>query len=83
MDKERILNKIRELLREQPTVNTASTPSAAGFSSDAADEGPTAGYGKKLGKGKIERRKKYLSLGPGSRKRWMPDRQVPKNILGQ
>ena len=24
-----------------------------------------------LGKGKVEKRKKYLSLGPGSRKRWM------------
>ena len=24
-----------------------------------------------LGNGKVEKRKKYLSLGPGSRKRWM------------
>ena len=24
-----------------------------------------------LGKGKVEKRKKYLSLGPGSRKRWL------------
>ena len=24
-----------------------------------------------LGKGKVEKRKQYLSLGPGSRKRWM------------
>ena len=83
MNKERILNKIRVIIREQvaaaPTVNTGSTPSAAGNSSKADAKGPTAGYDKKMGKV----RKRYIYGGHGSRKNWLPDRQVPKNILGQ
>ena len=66
MDKERILNKIMGLLREQPTVNTASTPSAAGFSSKAPAKGPTAGLDKKVGK----KKKKYIYQ-RNTRKNWM------------
>ena len=75
----RILNKIMELLREQPTVSTGSTPGKPGFSSKSPAEGPTAGYDKPL---KRKPLKRFISLGKGSRARWKPQRQVPKNILG-
>ena len=66
MEKDRILNKIMELLREQPTVNTASAPGKPGLSSKADKKGPMAGLDKPLG-----RKKTYLTLGRGGRKRWM------------
>tara|TARA_R100000329_G_scaffold112169_1_gene92116 strand:+ start:552 stop:707 length:156 start_codon:yes stop_codon:yes gene_type:complete len=43
----------------------------SGFTNANKASGPVAGFDPLLGKGKIEKRKKYLSLGPGSRKRWM------------
>ena len=68
--KKRILEKIINLLREEgPTMTSGSNPQ--GFSSAADAKGPVAGFDPLLGKGKVEKRKKYLSLGPGSRKRWM------------
>ena len=42
-----------------------------GFTNANKASGPVAGFDPLLGKGKVEKRKKYLSLGPGSRKRWM------------
>ena len=50
-------------------MTTGSTPGKPGFSSAAPAKGPTAGFDPVMGK--MEKRKKYLSLGPGSRKRWM------------
>ncbi len=61
---DRIINFIREEM-----MTTASTAGKPGFSSKADAEGPTAGFDPVMGK--VQKRKKYLSLGPGSRKRWM------------
>ena len=56
---DRILNFIREEMM------------TTGFTNANKASGPVAGFDPLLGKGKVEKRKKYLSLGPGSRKRWM------------
>ena len=61
---EKILNLIRESM-----MTTGSTTGKPGFSSKADADGPTAGFDPVIGK--VMKRKKYLSLGPGSRKRWM------------
>ena len=50
-------------------MTTGSVPGKPGFSNKANAKGPTAGYDPVIGK--VEKRRKYLSLGPGSRKRWM------------
>jgi len=50
-------------------MTTGSVPGKPGFSTKANAKGPTAGYDPVIGK--VEKRRKYLSLGPGSRKRWM------------
>ena len=60
------IDKIINLIREQMV--TGSTASSAGFSGSADPKGPTAGFDPVMGKVK---RKKYASLGLGSRKRWM------------
>ena len=57
------LNRIIEILREEMMTT--------GFTNANKASGPVAGFDPLLGKGKVEKRKKYLSLGPGSRKRWM------------
>ena len=59
---ERIINFFREEM-----MTTQSTTGKPGFSSSASAEGPTAGFDKKMG---FFRRKKYASLGIGSRNRW-------------
>ena len=50
-------------------MTTGSTAGKPGFSSKADAEGPTAGFDPVMGTQR--RKKKYLSLGHGSRKRWM------------
>ena len=57
------LNRIINLVREELMTT--------GFTNANKASGPVAGFDPLLGKGKVEKRKKYLSLGPGSRKRWM------------
>ena len=59
MKLDRIINIVREEMM------------TTGFTSANKASGPVAGFDPLLGKGKVEKRKKYLSLGPGSRKRWM------------
>ena len=54
-------NSILKGLREEMMSTDPSNTGAAGFSSKADDEGPVAGYDKKLG-GKKKRRKKYAYL---------------------
>ena len=67
---DRIIEVVRNYLGEEgPTMSTGSTHGKPGFSSAAPAKGPTAGFDPVMGK--MEKRKKYLSLGPGSRKRWM------------
>ena len=64
---ERILNFIREEM-----MTTGSTPGKPGFSSKAPAKGPTAGFDPVIGK--VQKRKKFIKLPPGSRKRWMQDK---------
>ena len=61
------LNRIVNLIREQMTTN--SVAGKPGFSSKADAEGPTAGFDPVMGK--VQKRKKFIKLPPGSRKRWM------------
>ncbi len=70
MDINKVIKKIRDLREEMMT--TQSTVGKPGFSSAAPAAGPTAGFDPVMGK--MVRRKKYLSLGTGSRKRWMPEK---------
>jgi hypothetical protein len=60
------LDWIIEIIREQTV--TGSTATSPGFSGTADPKGPTAGFDPVMG---LTRRKKYASLGTGSRKRWM------------
>ena len=64
------LNRIISLIREE-MMTTQSSAGKPGFSSKADDKGPTAGYDPVMGK--VRKRKKYIKLPPGSRKRWMKD----------
>ena len=57
------LDRIIEFIKEQMVVGNT------GYTSKG--DQTRAGFDPLLGKGKVEKRKKYLSLGPGSRKRWM------------
>ena len=63
------LNKIINIIREE-MMTTGSTTGKPGFSSDAPAKGPTAGFDPVMGK-MLKRKKKYISMGRGSRKRWM------------
>jgi hypothetical protein len=60
------LDWIISIIKEQMV--TGSTAAAPGFSGSADPKGPTAGFDPVMG---MTRRKKYASLGVGSRKRWM------------
>ena len=62
------LDKIINIIREE-MMTTWSTPGKPGFSSAAPAKGPTAGFDPVMGK--MMKRKKYISMGRGSRKRWM------------
>ena len=62
------LNRIVNLIREQMATN--SVAGKPGFSSAAPAKGPTAGFDPVMGK-MLKRKKKYISMGRGSRKRWM------------
>ena len=53
-------------------MTTQSSAGKPGFSNKADAEGPTAGYDPVMGDVK-RRKKKYIKLPPGSRKRWMKD----------
>ena len=53
-------------------MTTGSTAGKPGFSSKANAEGPTAGFTPVMGK--MQKRKKFIKLPPGSRKRWMQDK---------
>lgn len=59
------LNKIIQMIREQMVANAPG--GSGGFSGSADPKGPTAGFDPVMG---LTRRKKYASLGVGSRKRW-------------
>jgi hypothetical protein len=61
MEKSKI-DRIIEIVRENMVVGTG------GFTGSADPKGPTAGFDPLMN---LVRRKKYMSLGAGSRKRWM------------
>ena len=61
--KKKTLNRIISLIREE-MMGAGSLPT--NHTGKAIQN-----FDPLLGKGKVEKRKKYLSLGPGSRKRWM------------
>ena len=63
---DRIINIVREDM-----MTTGSTPGKPGFSSKADAAGPTAGFDPVMGKMMKRKKKKYISMGKGSRKRWM------------
>jgi len=63
------LSRIIDIVREE-MMTTGSTPGKPGFSSAAPAKGPTAGFDPVMGK-MLKRKKKYISMGRGSRKRWM------------
>ena len=60
------LDWIISIIKEQMV--TGSSSSAPGFSGSADPKGPTSGFDPVMG---LTKRKKYASLGVGSRKRWM------------
>ena len=64
------LNKIIDIVREE-MMTTGSTPGKPGFSSKADAAGPTAGFDPVMGKMMKRKKKKYITMGKGSRKRWM------------
>ena len=62
------LDKIISTIREE--MMTANPPGGqGGFGADAPAKGPRAGFTPVMGK--MMKRKKYIKLPPGSRKRWM------------
>lgn len=68
MEKKKI-DWIISIIREQMV--TGSSSGSAGFSGSADPKGPTAGFDPVMG---LTKRKKYASLGVGSRKRWMKNK---------
>ena len=62
------LNRIISIIREE--MMTANPPGGqGGFGSDSPAKGPRAGFSPVMGK--VMKRKKYIKLPAGSRKRWM------------
>jgi len=66
------LDKIISIIREQMVANAPGA--SGGFSGSADPKGPVAGFDPVIG---LARRKKYASLGAGSRKRWMKKKPTP------
>ena len=64
------LDRIIDIVREE-MMTTGSTPGKPGFSSAAPAKGPTAGFDPVMGKMMKRKKKKYITMGKGSRKRWM------------
>ena len=64
------VDRIIDIIREE-MMTTGSTPGKPGFSSAAPAKGPTAGFDPVMGKMMKRKKKKYISMGKGSRKRWM------------
>ena len=67
MEREK-LNRIIAIMREE--MMTANAPGGqGGFGADSPAKGPRAGFSPVMGK--VMKRKKYIKLPAGSRKRWM------------
>ena len=62
------LDKIISIIREE--MMTANAPGASGgFGADSPAKGPRAGFSPVMGN--VRKRKKFIKLPAGSRKRWM------------
>jgi hypothetical protein len=68
MEKKKI-DWIISIIREQMVANAAG--GSGGFTGSADPKGPVAGFDPVMG---TVKRKKYASLGVGSRKRWMKNK---------
>jgi hypothetical protein len=66
------LEKIISIIKEQMVANAPG--GSGGFSGSSDPKGPVAGFDPVMG---LTRRKKYASLGVGSRKRWMKKKSTP------
>jgi hypothetical protein len=62
------IDKFIQMIREQMVANAPG--GSGGFSGSSDPKGPTAGFDPVMGKV----RKRYASLGVGSRKRWMKEK---------
>jgi hypothetical protein len=65
-----------QFYEEMMAANAAGA--SGGFSADSPAAGPTAG--KETPMGKVQKRKKVIGLGPGSRKRWMGEETVDEGL---
>ena len=65
------LDKIISIIKEQMVANAPGAQ--GGFSASSDPKGPTAGFDPVMGL----TRRKYASLGVGSRKRWMKKKSTP------
>ena len=65
------LDKIISIIKEQMVANAPGAQ--GGFSASSDPKGPTAGFDPVMGLTK----RKYASLGVGSRKRWMKKKPTP------
>ena len=68
MEKKKI-DRIIEIIREMMVANAPG--GSGGFSGSSDPKGPTAGFDPVMG---LSKRKKYASLGIGSRKRWIKNK---------
>ena len=83
MDLNRIITVIRTL-KESPTNNTGSNGSTAGFSSDASETGPVAGYDKRLFPAAIDLLSQdYQSPGESGLNKWRFSNVYPVEKLSE
>ena len=61
------LKRVIDFFKEEMVANAAG--GSGGFSGSANAAGPVAGFDPVMGK--VQKRKKFIKLPPGSRKRWM------------
>ena len=66
----RKLDRILQIIRENMMVANAPGESG-GFSGSANPKGPVAGFDPVMGKTARRKKKKYIKLPAGSRKRWI------------
>lgn len=73
---DRIIEAFRHyrMLKEEGGMVANAPGSQGGFSGYSDPKGPTSGFDPVMG---LTRRKKYASLGIGSRKRWMKKKPTP------
>ena len=72
---DKVIEAFRNYINLKEEMMVANAPGTqGGFSGSSDPKGPTAGFDPVMG---MTRRKKYASLGVGSRKRWMKKKPTP------